>query len=521
MIRLIGGLLAPDNARPWEYNEEAIDYKEDKTQWVSGTPPITVVFDLLLNKDDDPALISFVEKIANRTVSQEAVTLSLARIVESEESSTEVHIDGVKVDDKAAKEIKRRLEASNLLFLYNSTAQHEEIYFSSGRRRSYFDFVMSVSERRTLEAANKSIEKQIKRLAKDHVQGLTEILDKLSDRYEVELTPPEGFTTRRMPLSINLKDKSVEVPINDWGSGTQNRTHILMAILRANRIRRTASPTDKITPLVIVEEPESFLHPSAQAEFGRVLRHLSTEFGIQIIVTTHSPYMLNQEMPSANILLARKARGVKLAETEVVPTEGEQWMAPFADHLGIKSGEFSNLRSLFSADQTKALLVEGTTDREYFLFLQQGTLPCEQLRSDIEIGPYGGKDTLKNTVLLKFVLDKFDKVFVTYDLDAQSESATALARAGLKDSDHSPLGMKQSGKDCIEGLLPKRILNAVNGRETDLVMKLGSTKERREAKDQLKKKYLEEFMSHSDYTEDELAPLSAAIKKINAKFGSS
>jgi predicted ATPase len=67
-----------------------------------------------------------------------------------------------------------------------------------------------------------------------------------------------------------------------------------MAILQANRIKTTAPPDDKITPLVVIEEPESFLHPSAQSEFGRILGALSAEFGIQIIATTHSPYMLNQ-----------------------------------------------------------------------------------------------------------------------------------------------------------------------------------------------------------------------------------
>ena len=91
-----------------------------------------------------------------------------------------------------------------------------------------------------------------------------------------------------MPLGINLNDRNVDVPLDDWGSGTQNRTRILMAILQAHRIKTTASDDDKITPIVVIEEPESFLHPSAQGEFGRMLRDLSREFGIQIIVTTHS-----------------------------------------------------------------------------------------------------------------------------------------------------------------------------------------------------------------------------------------
>ena len=61
------------------------------------------------------------------------------------------------------------------------------------------------------------------------------------------------------------------MPLNDSGSGTQNRTQILMSVLQANRIKTNPSLDDKITPLVVIEEPESFLHPSAQSEFGRIL----------------------------------------------------------------------------------------------------------------------------------------------------------------------------------------------------------------------------------------------------------
>jgi putative ATP-dependent endonuclease of OLD family len=132
-----------------------------------------------------------------------------------------------------------------------------------------------------------------------------------------------------MPLGIKLRDRSVEVPLDDWGSGTQNRTHILMAILQANRIKTTDTPDEKITPFVVIEEPESFLHPSAQAEFGRMLRHLSDEFGVQIIATTHSPYMLNQEEPAANVILARQTKHGKTFNTVLLDTAGDNWMTPF------------------------------------------------------------------------------------------------------------------------------------------------------------------------------------------------
>ena len=279
-----------------------------------------------------------------------------------------------------------------------------------------------------------------------------------------------------MPIGINLRDKYVEVPLSDWGSGTQNRTQILMAILTSHRIKTTVLPDEKATPIVVIEEPECFLHPAAQSEFGKILHALAEEFCVQIIVTTHSPYMLNREEPASNILLLREARRGQESKTTVADTGGSQWMAPFAEHLGIEPSEFNSWRPVFSTYKSKVLLVEGDLDKSYFEIFQKTDLKVDKLAADIEVVSYGGKDSLKNTSLVQFVLSKFDQVFVTYDLDADGDVRSALTRLGLKENrDFIALGVNTPGKDCCEGLLPERVLAAVNGRETVLVMKLGSS----------------------------------------------
>lgn len=244
---------------------------------------------------------------------------------------------------------------------------------------------------------------------------------------------------------------------------------------------------------------------------------------MQIIVTTHSPYLLNREEPSSNILLCRELRRGKAYQTKLVDTAGASWMAPFAEHLGIDSSEFASWRPVFSSFQSRVLLVEGDTDRTYFELFQQQQFVIDGLSRDVDVVAYGGKDTLKNTLLVKFVLSKFDHVFITYDLDAHSEVEKALTRLGLtRGHDFLPLGLDHPGKDCIEGLLPDRVLAAVNGRETGLVMSLGASgEERRKAKDQLKAMYLEEFKKHTDYTKKDLEEFNKAIRTINARFATS
>jgi hypothetical protein len=109
-------------------------------------------------------------------------------------------------------------------------------------------------------------------------------------------------------------------------------------------------------------------------------------------------------------------------------------------------------------------------------------------------------------------------VFITYDLDADSDVSSALARLGLKQKDdYLALGVNQAGKDCIEGLLPQCVLSAMNGRETDLVMQL-SSRERKTAKEALKKLYLKEFGGRSEWSKDDLKDLGKIATAINRRF---
>jgi len=523
VIRLLSALFLKGEDYPWDSDPFRFEYKEDRTQWIEHNENIEVTYELELAPPDDPALISFIAKLADIEPPPGNIELHLQYVVnDKDETRLIVTFAGKEIEAKYTKDVERKIRDSNLLFLYNSTTRHEDFYFRSGKRRMFYDFVMSEEERKALDEAGKSVDKRLRRLARQHKEGLNSILGRLSERYDVELSQLEKYSARRMPLGISLKDKHIEVPLDRWGSGTQNRTQILMAILQANRIKTTASSDEKITPIVVIEEPEAFLHPSAQSEFGRILKTLAEDMEVQIIVTTHSPYMLNREEPSSNILLCRQMKRGQAYETRIVDTTAAGWMAPFAEHLGIAAPEFSSWRPLFSSYKSKVLLVEGDIDRQYFeLFQHQAFENVDGLAKDISVVGYGGKDTLKNTVLVQFVMSKFDKVYITYDLDAHEDVKSALARLGLKETQHFlPLGVSQAGKDCIEGMLPARILAAVNGRETDLVMSLGDAKRRREAKDKLKKLYLEEFAKHTDYSKKELEEFGRAIRTINGKLAS-
>lgn len=263
-------------------------------------------------------------------------------------------------------------------------------------------------------------------------------------------------------------------------------------------MRDSANTENKTTPVFIVEEPESFLHPSAQAEFGQVLNGLADELKIQIIATTHSPYMLNQSQASANYLLERKiVRGIP-RETVLRDTSGDDWMLPFAENLGIIPDEFVNWKYLFGTHNSDVILVEGEIDKEYFEYFRDNYKNIYAISEKVEIVPYGGKDALKNSSILQFMINKFNRVYITFDLDAEVEVSKSLERIGLKDEqDFCSIGINSPGCQCIEGLLPSDIKKKVYSNHHELVSALTSqdSSVRKSAKNRLKSHFLNAIKS--------------------------
>lgn len=62
--------------------------------------------------------------------------------------------------------------------------------------------------------------------------------------------------------------------------------------------------------LVLIEEPETALHPSAQFALGSYLVEVAKRRGLQILITTHSEYVLLSLPQKSRVYLKREASGV-------------------------------------------------------------------------------------------------------------------------------------------------------------------------------------------------------------------
>jgi len=193
-------------------------------------------------------------------------------------------------------------------------------------------------------------------------------------------------------------------------------------------------------------------------------------------------------------------------------------MEPFGLALGVISDELAPWKNLFFTSSDRILLVEGDVDKEYFELLRDEKHGDSALVFDGEIYAYGGTGNIKNNVLLRFITDRYKKVFITYDLDEEESVERVLKALSLqKNKDYISIGKNIAGKKNIEGLLPDRITSHVYANNPGLVQQVahGTKEEQKSAKSQLKKLYLEHFRETANPGDNDFKEFYPVAKLIN------
>lgn len=131
--------------------------------------------------------------------------------------------------------------------------------------------------------------RRIKQVATDVLPGLKEIL-----------TPPTQFAT----TYVTTEEKDLKGPINIWrmSDGELCFLALLSLIFAPERLG---------APLFCIEEPENHLHPKLLEALVEVLSQRRSELGsnaAQIIVTTHSPYLVDK-LGLDDLVVVEKSKG--------------------------------------------------------------------------------------------------------------------------------------------------------------------------------------------------------------------
>lgn len=509
-----------EQERRFRYRNEEINFPQHFPAWKAKDSVESIKLSITLQVDRvrDAAVFKLADEFFKIGEVVSSITLCLSAEYNRDKDQPELVVahGENQLDSFRSRTIFDTIRNSGAFQFYNSTEPDDPW----GRRNQLTDLFgeLSRADREQLVRDRDRLSKTISGFAKKHQKDISDLLSRLEEKYTVGLSAPK-LALDFLPIDITLGDKKFDVALDEWGSGTRNRTHILLTLFKAKKLSESPDDDTKLAPILVIEEPESFLHPSAQAEFGRLIQDLCEEFKVQVLVATHSPYFLSQQRPESNVLLCRKSEGGQLRRTERIEVSTENWMEPFAQNLGLANPEFEPWRELFFSRTSRILLVEGEIDKEYFEMLRQDSHGVNRLNFDGEIFAYGGTGTINNGVLLRFIKGRYDRFFVTFDLDAENGLSKLLQGLGLERSKHyAAVGINGGGRNKIEGLLPDSVRSAVYGANGELVQQVmgGTGEEAKSAKQKLKRLLLSEFKKQATPGEEyfgEFYKLSKLITK--------
>jgi len=274
----------------------------------------------------------------------------------------------------------------------------------------------AIEEIITNKIAEESI--AIQHCMSEHISGLEELAIKPNFSWErgVEITN----------VDIKLEGDERPIPLENKGSGYRR-------LFMVGRLRYLANKNHLNNVIYLVEEPETFLHPSAQDEMRDSLLSLSESN--QVLITTHSPIFLGATNENA-ITLCKKENTELKYEQRV----DDEFLIDIARQIGVKPSH--NVLDTYKT----IVFVEGSNDIK-FLRIASEKLDCsfhELIESNKIVVFFGGGKSLENFIDIEYFEKLKKKMFLIIDSDKGMPSKV-VENETLKDK----IDAKENGEGYI------------------------------------------------------------------------
>lgn len=223
------------------------------------------------------------------------------------------------------------------------------------------------------DEVKKGLEKEfgeIRDIMAKNVQGLKELKPTLNCDWQKAI---------KFNLNLSFDGESYSVPISHKGTGFKR-------LLMVAYFEYLSNKKNVANQIFAIEEPETFLHPSAQDNLLNSILKISKKS--QFFITTHSPVFAGQAKGENSVLVTKNEQGISKYE------RGGAIVENIIKELGIKS-DYNLL------ENAKFLIfVEGRDDLQ-FLQIAAKTFLDKDLEENGILCVIGGGSSLKNYADLK------------------------------------------------------------------------------------------------------------------------
>ncbi len=149
------------------------------------------------------------------------------------------------------------------------------------------------------------------------LEKLREIIPEAADKLKSNIPPADKLKWIDVFKGISILSDE-DIPVNKRGSGIKRL--VLLSFFRAEAERRAKEAGSNNGVIYAIEEPETSQHPETQRILIEALKKLSRNSGVQVIITTHSPFVV-KELEIDNIRLIyedESGRHISKAEMPVL-----------------------------------------------------------------------------------------------------------------------------------------------------------------------------------------------------------
>lgn len=217
--------------------------------------------------------------------------------------------------DKHLSNRVKDFKLSDLIRLTNIQANHlkNEHCLSDA-----FNRIISYNYNTNFESEKKSIIESLSNLNKtltnrvqnDHQKELTDVLKELISMKLVQVNLHADITFDKLMNGLfkyEYKENDKNIPEDQFGLGYTNLIMIIASIMDYIA-KYPKSVFNSHINLISIEEPEVFMHPQMQELFieninkalGVLLKNNDINVNAQLIISTHSPHILNSKIHSSN-----------------------------------------------------------------------------------------------------------------------------------------------------------------------------------------------------------------------------